>query len=92
MGLAPTLCKKQLATKTHTREKAGTSVLGEDGVSKNGSCMMPDIESQTFLEAARQTTIISPKTTTTMRHGISVESEMREIVYHGDGWNDYPKI
>jgi hypothetical protein len=40
--------------------------LGEDGVSKNGSNTMPDSESKTSLEAARQVTIISPKTATTI--------------------------
>jgi hypothetical protein len=46
--------KCKLATKTRTKEKSDTSVLGEDGVSKNGRGMMPDSESQTCLEAARQ--------------------------------------
>jgi hypothetical protein len=46
----------------HLQEiKPDSSVFVEDGIFKNGSGMMPDSESQTCLEAARQMTIISPK-------------------------------
>jgi hypothetical protein len=40
--------------------------LRKDGVSKNGNGMMQYRENQTYLETARQMTIIFPKTTTTI--------------------------
>ena len=64
-GPAPPPCKKQTATKTQTREKPkDISVLGEDE-SSAGELMTPGSESQD-LEAARHTTIISTRTTTTI--------------------------
>ena len=64
-GPAPPPCKKQTATKTQTRENPkDISVLGEDE-SSAGELMTPGSESQD-LEAARQTTIISTRTTTTI--------------------------
>jgi hypothetical protein len=88
LGVSIPTLEKKASTKTSTRDKPDTFVLGKDGVSKNVSCMMPDIESQTCLVAARQMTIISPKTTATIgtwnmntmfESGRSVQSEMREM-------------
>ena len=64
-GQHPLPVKKQTATKTQTREKLkDISVLGEDESSAR-ELMTPGSESQD-LEAARQTTIISTSTITTI--------------------------
>ena len=65
MRLAPSSCRKNFATKTQkTRISTGNSVLGEDGPPPGGR-MMPGSESQ-LMEAARQTAILSNRTTLTI--------------------------
>jgi hypothetical protein len=65
MRLAPHPVEIKFATKTQkTRISTGNSVLGEDGPPPGGR-MMPGSESQ-LLEAARQTAILSNRTTLTI--------------------------
>ena len=63
-GLATPSRQTTTATKTQTRILTDNSVLGEDGPPVGGT-MMPGSESQ-LLEAARQTAIISTRTTLTI--------------------------